>query len=77
MVIIPVLGMNFLEILGGKLTAGQGVGFVAVGAGAISAFIAGYIACSWMISLVKKGKLIWFAVYCALLGFLTIGASLL
>jgi undecaprenyl-diphosphatase len=41
-------------------------------AGFISAFISGYIACKWMISLVKKSKLIWFAVYCALIGIISV-----
>jgi len=72
MVIIPVLGMNLLEIVGGEMNSGQGVGIVAVVAGAVSAFVAGYIACSWMISLVKKGKLVWFAVYCALAGIVAV-----
>lgn len=75
MVIIPILGMNFLEILGGELTATPGIGFTAIAAGFISAFIAGYIACSWMISLVKKGKLIWFGVYCAIVGTISIIVS--
>ena len=36
--------------------------------GFVSAFVSGYIACSWMLNLVKKGKLIWFAVYCFVVG---------
>ena len=40
--------------------------------GFIAAFISGCFACKWMINLVKKGKLIWFAVYCAIVGLLTI-----
>ncbi|MHC1703197.1 MAG: undecaprenyl-diphosphate phosphatase [Tenuifilaceae bacterium] len=76
MVILPVLGINFLDIVGGNLGSEQGVGFAALAAGFISAFIAGYLACSWMISLVKKGKLIWFGVYCAIVGTITIIVSL-
>lgn len=72
MVIIPILGMNFLELVGGELTSTQGIGFLQIAAGFISAFIAGYLACSWMISLVKKGKLIWFAIYCAIVGAISI-----
>ena len=36
--------------------------------GFLAAFIAGCIACKWMINIVKKGKLIWFAVYCFIVG---------
>jgi undecaprenyl-diphosphatase len=38
----------------------------------LAAFIAGCFACKWMINIVKKGKLIWFAVYCAIVGILAI-----
>ena len=41
---------------------------VALVVGFLAAFISGYIACSWMLNLVKKGKLIWFAVYCFVVG---------
>ena len=36
--------------------------------GFFAAFISGYIACRWMLELVKKGKLIWFAAYCLVVG---------
>ena len=45
-------------------------------AGFIAAFFSGLIACKWMISLVKKAKLTWFAVYCLLVGLTVIGYSL-
>jgi len=76
MVLLPVIGINFLEIIGGNLATEQGVGFWPIAAGFLTAFIAGYLACSWMISIVKKGKLIWFAVYCAIVGSISIIASL-
>ena len=46
-------------------------------AGFISAFITGCLACKWMINIVKKGKLIYFAIYCAVLGLATILFSVL
>ncbi len=76
MVILPILGMTLLDIKSGAFMSMQGE-LIPVIAGFITAFITGYIACRWMISLVKKGKLIWFAVYCALVGFISIGASFL
>ena len=36
--------------------------------GFLAAFIVGCVACKWMIELVKKGKLVWFAVYCLIVG---------
>ncbi len=71
MVLLPVIGANFLEIVSGdavRNTVGLGVILI----GFFAAFISGYIACKWMISLVKRSKLIWFAVYCALIGMLSI-----
>ena len=40
--------------------------------GFMAAFIAGCLACKWMINIVKKGKLIYFAIYCAIAGLVTI-----
>jgi undecaprenyl-diphosphatase len=38
----------------------------------VAAFISGYLACRWMITLVKKSKLIWFSIYCAVVGIISI-----
>jgi len=46
-------------------------------AGFIAAFISGLLACTWMITLVKKSKLSYFAIYCAIVGVVAIGYSLL
>jgi undecaprenyl-diphosphatase len=71
MVLIPVIGANFVEIFSGEVTAGStGLGIVLIGF--VTAFTAGYFACRWMISLVKKSKLIWFSIYCAIVGLLSI-----
>jgi undecaprenyl-diphosphatase len=71
MVIVPVLGANLIEVITYKFT-GNSIGIGILAAGFFSAFIAGYFACRWMIDLVKKSKLIWFAVYCAIAGTLAI-----
>ena len=68
MVLIPILGENFLDILSGEMTQGNGIGFIPLIIGFISAFISGLFACKWMINLVKKGKLIYFAIYCFIVG---------
>ncbi|HEX2920730.1 MAG TPA: undecaprenyl-diphosphate phosphatase [Bacteroidales bacterium] len=71
MVLLPVLGANLLEIL--SLESGPGnVDLSIVLAGFIAAFISGYAACKWMISLVRKSKLIWFSVYCITVGVICI-----
>jgi undecaprenyl-diphosphatase len=71
MVLLPVLGANFLEIVSGD-AAKNTVGFGVILIGFIAAFISGYLACKWMITLVRRSKLIWFAIYCALIGSLSI-----
>jgi undecaprenyl-diphosphatase len=71
MVLIPIIGVNILEIVKGD-TAGGGISILSLILGFLVAFISGYFACRWMIDLVKKSKLIWFAIYCAIVGFLAI-----
>ncbi len=68
MVILPILGEALLD-LGKMLKPGveQASGALDAGAmiiGFLSAFLVGCAACKWMIALVKKGKLVWFALYC-------------
>lgn len=66
MVLIPILGVNILELLGGGFSAsGQTINLAA---GFIAAFITGTLACRWMINVVKKRGLIWFALYCLVVG---------
>lgn len=72
MVLIPVLGANLLELAGGDFSNENSVGAAAIIAGFISAFITGYIACRWMIKIVRKGKLFWFGVYCLIIGIISI-----
>ncbi len=64
MVLIPILGEAFLEIVGGELSQ-TSVGALPLILGFLSAFISGLFACKAMIALVKKTKLGWFALYCA------------
>ena len=87
MVIIPILGealLSLKDILTGDAAEAAGaagstasVGIVPLLVGFVAAFIVGCIACKWMINLVKKGKLIWFAIYCACAGALCIVWNLL
>ena len=81
MVIPPILGEALLDVKDmaeqGISTAMGGISPLALAIGFLAAFISGCIACKWMINLVKKGKLIWFAVYCAVVGLATIIIPLL
>lgn len=63
MVLIPILGESFLEVVGGEFAASS-VGTLPLVLGFVSAFASGLFACKVMIALVKKAKLSWFAVYC-------------
>jgi len=70
MVLIPVIAANLLEVFSGEVSKGITGTFIIL-IGFITSFIAGYIACRWMISLVKRSRLIWFAIYCAAAGLLS------
>ncbi|MBP5708253.1 MAG: undecaprenyl-diphosphate phosphatase [Bacteroidales bacterium] len=68
MVLIPIIGANLLELVSGEMGAGGATPVSSLIIGFIAAFISGYMACRWMIDLVKKSKLIWFALYCCIIG---------
>jgi len=76
MVIPVILGKMLLDILSGDMAA-MSVGAVPLAAGFVSAFTVGALACRFMIDIVKRGKLIWFAWYCAAAGIISIVGSLL
>ena len=65
MVLVPILGETFLEVVGGEFGASS-VGALSLLLGFVSAFLSGLFACKVMIALVKKAKLSWFALYCLL-----------
>jgi undecaprenyl-diphosphatase len=71
MVLIPILGENFLDIIGGDFT-GASLSLDVILIGFFSAFLSGLFACKIMLNIVKKGKLIWFAVYCLIIGLISI-----
>ncbi|MBQ8499613.1 MAG: undecaprenyl-diphosphate phosphatase [Bacteroidales bacterium] len=63
MVLVPILGETFLEVVGGEFGASS-VGVLPLVLGFVSAFLSGLFACKAMVALVKKAKLSWFALYC-------------
>lgn len=79
MVLIPILGetlLNIIDMIQDPTLVG-GIGFMPLAVGFLAAFLSGCFACKFMINLVKKGKLIYFAIYCAIIGAITIGFSIL
>lgn len=76
MVVPLIFGKIGKDVLSGDLNF-QSSEMMPIIAGFIAAFLAGLLACKWMISLVKKSKLSYFSVYCAIVGFIAIGYSLL
>ncbi len=77
MVIPPILGEALLDVM--KMMKGEDVfgsiSTLPLMVGFLAAFISGCIACKWMISIVKRGKLIYFGIYCAIVGAVTIICS--
>ncbi len=73
MVIIPILGEAFLELIGGGFSFSQsGIPVPSLLLGFLSAYISGMFACKFMINLVKKANLAWFALYCVIVGIIAI-----
>ena len=79
MVIPPILGEALLDVL--KAAKGEeafgDISVLPLVVGFIAAFVSGCLACKWMINIVKKGKLIYFGIYCAIAGAVTIVCSFL
>ena len=71
MVVPLIFGKIAKDIVGGELTYDSG-NFTSLSVGFIAAFVSGLFACTWMISIVKKSKLIYFSVYCVIVGIIAI-----
>jgi undecaprenyl-diphosphatase len=77
MVLVPILGEAFLELVGGELTGAEsGISGLSLLLGFASAFLSGLFACTLMINIVKKAKLWLFAVYCVVVGVACIVSTL-
>ncbi|MDD6891906.1 MAG: undecaprenyl-diphosphate phosphatase [Bacteroidales bacterium] len=80
MVIPPILGealLDGLKIVKDASAAGAEIPIVSLCVGFLAAFLSGCIACKWMISLVRRGKLVYFGIYCAIAGAVTMLCSVL
>lgn len=79
MVIPPILGealLDGMKMMNGEAVAGD-IPAMSLLVGFLAAFVSGCLACKWMINIVKKGKLIYFAIYCAVVGCVTLLCELL
>lgn len=71
MVVPLILGKIAKDLLSGELSYSS-TQALPLGAGFLAAFVAGVLACTWMIKLVKRSRLTYFAVYCMLAGIIAI-----
>lgn len=75
MVVPLIFGKVAKDILGGEINF-QNSDIIPMTIGFFAAFISGLLACHWMIALVKKSKLLYFSIYCVIVGILAIGYSI-
>jgi undecaprenyl-diphosphatase len=76
MVVPLIFGKIAKDLMSGEINFSSSE-ILPLSAGFIAAFVAGLLACTWMISLVKKSKLSYFAIYCAVVGVIAISYSLM
>ena len=76
MVVPLIFGKIAKDLLGGDISF-ESSQMMPMAAGFIAAFLSGLVACQWMIALVKKSKLSYFSIYCAVVGVIAIAYSLL
>lgn len=79
MVIPPILGQALLDVIDmvQNGVGALGIDIVPLMVGFVAAFVSGCLACKWMINIVKKGKLIYFAIYCAIVGSIVVVNALI
>ncbi len=77
MVILPIIGANIYSALKGDISMSNSVDILPLVIGFFAAFISGLVACKLMIKIVKRGKLIYFAIYCSIVGVIAIIFGLL
>ena len=76
MVLIPILGASLLELLDyAENPSLHAIDSTSLIVGFLAAFVSGYVACKWMIKIVRKGKLTYFAIYCIVVGLVAIIAA--
>ena len=77
MVIIPILGEATLDLMKGQFSFAQsGISPLSLSVGFVAAYLSGTFACQWMLDIVRKGKLIYFAYYCIAVAIIIFGFSI-
>lgn len=78
MVIPPILGEALLDVL--KTIKGEAVfehiDTLPLVVGFLAAFVSGCVACKWMLRIVRRGKLVYFGIYCAIVGLIALLSSI-
>lgn len=75
MVILPIIAANFLDLMDRDAAAAGSIGALPLITGFVAAFISGLLACRWMLAIVRRGKLIYFGLYCIVIGTIAILAG--
>lgn len=75
MVLLPIIGANLIDLLSGEFSSTASISSFSLVIGFIAAFLSGLIACRWMLEIVRKGKLIYFGIYCLIIGIIAIIAG--
>ncbi len=68
MVLLPIIGANVKDMMDHSAAGFGNVQVVPLAAGSLAAFLAGLLACTWMIRIVNRGRLVYFAYYCIAVG---------
>lgn len=77
MVLVPIMGETFLEARnGGLVESANAIGALPLILGFVTAFVTGVLSCKAMMALVRKASLKWFALYCAIMGFIVLSVQL-
>jgi len=72
MVLVPIIAANSIDLIGGDFSSGESISPLALIIGFIAAFLSGLLACRWMLRIVRNGKLIYFGLYCLIIGIIAI-----
>jgi len=78
MVLLPIIGATTIKVKEiAEKPAEFSMDLLPLSIGFLAAFISGLLACKWMVNIVKRGKLVWFAVYCCIIGLIAVFYKLL
>lgn len=76
MVLLPIIGASILQVKDYvEEPSLHMIGALPLSIGFIASFVSGFMACKWMIKIVKKGKLTYFAIYCFVVGSIALLSS--